>query len=171
MLCTCSGNSGRGTRIHIHVIYSVTYNFSIVASVWRRAKQLHYNQRYTTLTHQKFSAKQAMTNGNASYHTDLPQSYKHVFLLANVQTGSYLYFLETHIRSTQPLEGAGGRRRTNDRRTSIVGQKICGRCSGKYTLCGHGFTDITRQFPISQDFWEIKRMRKQWIPGSLSPAH
>ena len=59
----------------------------------------------------------------------------------------------------------------NDQKTSIVGQKIYGRCSGKYTVCGHSFMDITRWFLISQDFWEIKRMRKQWIPGSLSPAH
>ena len=61
--------------------------------------------------------------------------------LANVHTGSYLYFLETHIRST--YLAVGGRRRTNDRKTSIVGQKIRRKRSSKYTLCGHGFTDIT----------------------------
>ena len=33
----------------------------------------------------------------------------------------------------------------------------------------HGCTDITREFPISRDFWELKRMRKQWIPGSPFP--
>ena len=66
--------------------------------------------------------------------------------------------------------GGSWRVQKNERpKDFIVRQKICGRCSGKYTLCGHGFTDITWQFPISQDFWEIKRMCKQCMPGSLFP--
>ena len=35
----------------------------------------------------------------------------------------YLYFSETHIRSSYPSEGAGGRSRANDRNASIVGRK------------------------------------------------
>ena len=43
------------------------------------------------------------------------------------------------------------------------------KCADDVAVSGHSFTDITRWFPISQDFWEIKRMHKQWITGSLSP--
>ena len=60
------------------------------------------------------------------------------------QNSSYLYFVEIHMRSTKPLEGAGGHRRTNDPNASIdhvIGQKMCRRCSGKYMLCRHGCTD------------------------------
>ena len=54
----------------------------------------------------------------------------------------------------------------NDRMTSIVGQKMCGQCSGKH----HGCTDIHDCFRI---LWEMKHMHKQcqWIPASVFPAH
>ena len=53
---------------------------------------------------------QSMTNGNTSYHTDLPGSNSiNMYLPTNIQNGNYLYCLETDSRSTYPLEGAGGR--------------------------------------------------------------
>ena len=89
----------------------------------------------------------------------ITQSYQAVdiFHPVNIQTGSYLYCLETHIRSTYPLEGAEGCRSTNDLKNFIIGQKMCGQCSGKYTLWHQGCMDITRQLPISQ-----------WFSGKLS---
>ena len=65
------------------------------------------------------------------------------------------------------LEGAGERRRTNDQNASIVGQKVCGQCSDKYTFCRHGYMDITIVSDLPRF---LKRMRKQWIPGSLFPC-
>ena len=64
------------------------------------------------------------------------------------------------IWNTEPLEGAGGHRRSKDRK-NFVSQKMCRQCSSKYTLWCHICSDSP------QDFWEVKHMCKQRIPGSL----
>ena len=81
------------------------------------------------------------TNGNTVVSHRLT---RHVFFSAKIKSITYLYFSETHIRNSYLLEEAGGCRRTNDRNTSIVGQKMCGQCSNQCTLCRHSCTDITQ---------------------------
>jgi len=56
----------------------------------------------------------------------------------------YLRLISEVPSRWRELEGAGERRRTNDQNASIVGQKVCGQCSGKYTFCRHSYTDSTQ---------------------------
>ena len=85
----------------IHVIYSVTDNLASTSIVACSKEQTTAPQ--PVLHHSELLANlQSITNGNTSYHTELPGSSRinNVFPQANIQTESYLYFGETHIRST-----------------------------------------------------------------------
>ena len=95
------------------------------------------------------------------HHTDLPGN------IAISQQKFNLVATCTYLRLIS--EGTGGHRITNNRNASINAQKMYKRCSGKCTLYCHCHTDITHYFLISGDFWDIKHMREQWIPGSRSP--
>ena len=70
------------------------------------------------------------------------------------------------ITQTWELEGAG--EQTIETLHHQL-ENMCRQCIGKHTLLHHGCTDIAQEFPSSQDFWEIKHMRKQWISDSLVP--
>ena len=78
LLNTCLDKSGRGRRILIHVIDSVTHKFYQVylySRVQRRAKQPHYSLNYTALIRYKFLLTYgSMTNGN----TGITRTYQGV---------------------------------------------------------------------------------------------
>ena len=91
--------SRRGTRKLIHVIDTVMYN---LASIVAYSEEQNNSLNYIALIHNKFLLTYSvLQTGTQWYHTDLPgSSCINTYFPSRIQTSSYLYFLETRIRST-----------------------------------------------------------------------
>ena len=113
--CTRSGKSGRGTRILIHVIVTVTYKFSKYISIVACSEERnnHTTGRTTPPLFAILANLQSMTNGNTGRITPTYQAVS-VFSKQTPKRLATCTFMRL-IRSTyrrRELEAAGERRRT-----------------------------------------------------------
>jgi len=153
--------------IHVLIVWCKFSEPSIVTCSEERAKQPHYSLNYTAFIGYKFlltySVWQTVTQW---YHTDLPGSNR--IFPAKVRTSSYLYFLQTHNYQKYLAAGESWRAKENEQSKRFYRWSENVQTIQRYVTSSrlYRYNTIVSD---SQDFWEIKRMRKQWIPGSLFP--